>query len=304
MFEVFEDTTPLVEGISIDEAFLDVRGLERLKGPAPAIAAQLRRDVLERVGLPITVGVARTKFLAKVASGVAKPDGLLVVPAGGEPTSSTASRRAALGRRAGHLDEAAQPRLRTVGDVAKLGRGALVAMLGPGRGATCCALAHNYDPRPVQTGRRRGSIGSQCALGRAPRGRRRRSTRSCSRSSTASPPDATGGTDRPHRRAPPPLRRLHPRDALPHLARPTAHTPTIAATAQYLLATAWPMIRRRGLTLVGVAVANLDSGDAVQLLLLFDRHAGWTLDAAVDEVRERFGSDALKRAVLVGRPER
>ena len=84
VFEVFEDTTPLVEGISIDEAFLDVRGLERLKGPAPAIAAQLRRDVLERVGLPITVGVARTKFLAKVASGVAKPDGLLVVPAGGE----------------------------------------------------------------------------------------------------------------------------------------------------------------------------------------------------------------------------
>ena len=73
VFEVFEDTTPLVEGISIDEAFLDVRGLERLKG-RPAIAAQLRRDVLERVGLPITVGVARTKFLAKVAGGVAKPD--------------------------------------------------------------------------------------------------------------------------------------------------------------------------------------------------------------------------------------
>src|SRR5215203_6068513 len=80
MFGVFEDTTPLVEGLSIDEAFLDVRGLERIAGTPTAIAMQLRSDVLARVGLPITVGVARTKFLAKVASGVAKPDGLLVVP--------------------------------------------------------------------------------------------------------------------------------------------------------------------------------------------------------------------------------
>ena len=80
VFEVFEDTTPLVEGMSIDEAFLDVRGLQRLAGTPAEIAARLRRRVLEHVGLRITVGVARTKFLAKVASGVAKPDGLLVVP--------------------------------------------------------------------------------------------------------------------------------------------------------------------------------------------------------------------------------
>ena len=80
VFEVFEDTTPVVEGLSIDEAFLDVRGLRRIAGTPTEIAARLRRDVCEQVGLPITVGVARTKFLAKVASGVAKPDGLLVVP--------------------------------------------------------------------------------------------------------------------------------------------------------------------------------------------------------------------------------
>ena len=80
VFALFEDTTPLVEGLSVDEAFLDVRGLERISGPPVEIAARLRRRVFERVGLPITVGVARTKFLAKVASGVAKPDGLLVVP--------------------------------------------------------------------------------------------------------------------------------------------------------------------------------------------------------------------------------
>ena len=84
VFEVFEDTTPLVEGLSIDEAFLDVRGLERISGTPTEIAARLRRRVLKEVGLPITVGVARTKFLAKVASGVAKPDGLLVVPPDGE----------------------------------------------------------------------------------------------------------------------------------------------------------------------------------------------------------------------------
>src|ERR687897_908488 len=84
VFEVFDDTTPLVEGISIDEAFLDVGGLRRVSGTSTEIAVRLRREVLERVGLPVTVGVARTKFLAKVASGVAKPDGLLVVPADGE----------------------------------------------------------------------------------------------------------------------------------------------------------------------------------------------------------------------------
>ena len=84
VFEVFDDTTPLVEGLSIDEAFLDVGGLRRVSGTPTEIAVQLRANVLARVGLPITVGVARTKFLAKVASGVAKPDGLLVVQPSGE----------------------------------------------------------------------------------------------------------------------------------------------------------------------------------------------------------------------------
>ena len=84
VFAIFDDISPLVEPISIDEAFLDVTGLRRLVGPAPRIAGRLRVRVREEVGLPITVGVARTKFLAKVASGVGKPDGLLVVPPDGE----------------------------------------------------------------------------------------------------------------------------------------------------------------------------------------------------------------------------
>src|SRR3954469_19309726 len=84
VFAVFRDTSPLVEGLSIDEAFLDVRGMERIAGSPREIAVRLRSRVLAEVGLPITVGVARTKFLAKVASGVAKPNGLLLVPSTGE----------------------------------------------------------------------------------------------------------------------------------------------------------------------------------------------------------------------------
>ena len=87
---------------------------------------------------------------------------------------------------------------------------------------------------------------------------------------------------------------------LPH---PTAHTETVLATARWLLAMAWPMIERRGLTLVGVAVANLDVDDCLQLTLPLDRHSGSALDAALDEVRERFGTAAVTRAVLLGRDQ-
>ena len=166
VFEVFEDTTPLVEGLSIDEAFLDVRGMSRLAGTPTEIAVRLRRDVLERVGLPITVGVAGTKFLAKVASGVAKPDGLLVVPRGSE----LAFLHPLEVERLWGVGPVTAAKLRdrgyrTVGDVAQLAEGALVAMLGRASGRHLHALAHNLDPRPVHVGRRRGSIGSQRALG-------------------------------------------------------------------------------------------------------------------------------------------
>src|SRR2546421_5336489 len=150
VYRVFEDTTPLVEGLSIDEAFLDVRGLRRLSGSPVEIAVRLRRDVLERVGRPITVGVARTKFLAKVASGVAKPDGLLEVLPDGElaflhplPVERlwgvgpvTAAKLRALG-------------IRTVGQVAQLAEPALVSMLGRAAGRHLYALAHNRDFRRV-----------------------------------------------------------------------------------------------------------------------------------------------------------
>jgi DNA polymerase IV len=302
VFEVFEQTTPLVEGLSIDEAFLDVGGLRRVSGTATEIAVRLRRDVLDRVGLPITVGVARTKFLAKVASGVAKPDGLLVVPADGELAflhPLPVERLWGVGPvTAGKLRGRG---LMTVGDVAGLAEAALVAMLGRASGRHLHALAHNRDPRPVQVGRRRRSIGSQRALGRSP-----------------SAPDAVDAAvvalvDRVTRRMRAAGRvgrtvvlRLRfddfSRATRSHtLARATAQTRPILATVKGLLTSAMPLIERQGLTLVGVAVGNLDDDRAVQLTLPFDRHRGSALDDVLDDVRDRFGPAAVTRAVLLGR---
>jgi DNA polymerase-4 len=304
VYRVFDDTTPLVEGLSIDEAFLDVRGLRRLAGTPAEIAARLKRNVLERVGLPITVGVARTKFLAKVASGVAKPDGLLVVPPDGE----LAFLHPLAVERLWGVGPVTASKLRsrgitTVGQVAQLPEQALVSMLGRASGRHLHALAHNRDPRPVQVGRRRGSIGSQRALGRSPK-----------------TPDAVDAVlialvDRVTRRMRTAGRvgrtvvlRLRfgdfSRATRSHtLPCATAHTQTVLATARGLLATAMPTIERRGLTLVGVAVANLERDVPVQLVLPFDRDSGGALDAALDEVRARFGPNAITRAVLLGRDQ-
>jgi DNA polymerase-4 len=304
LFRVFEDTTPLVEGLSIDEAFLDVRGLRRLSGTPTEIAFRLRRDVLERVGLRVTVGVARTKFLAKVASGVGKPDGLLVVP----PDRELAFLHPLPVERLWGVGPVTAGKLRDrgitrVGEVAQLAESALVSMLGQASGRQLHALAHNRDPRPVRARRRRGSIGSQRALGRSPR------------SPEAVDAVVVGLVDRVTRRMRAARRvgrtvvlRLRfgdfSRATRSHtLPQATAETRLILATARGLLAAAMPMIERQGLTLVGVAVANLEDGGALQLTLPFDRHSGGALDAAVDEVRERFGPRAVTWAVLLGRDQ-
>jgi DNA polymerase-4 len=304
VFEVFRSITPVVEGLSIDEAFLDVGGLHRINGPPVQIAARLRAQVRERVGLPITVGVARTKFLAKVASGVAKPDGLLLVPPDAELDflhPLPVERLWGVGRVTAAKLHARG--IRTVGKVAGLGEAALVSMLGEAAGRHLHALAHNRDPRPVQVGRRRGSIGSQHALGR---GRR-----------TPEDLDAilAGLVDRVARRmraAGRPGRTVTLRLRFDDFSRATrshtlprasAHTQTLLEAARRLLTAALPVIQRRGVTLVGVAVGNLEDGRAVQLALPLDRAAGEDLDAAVDAIRERFGSAAVGRAVLLGRDQ-
>src|SRR5690348_13041859 len=143
VYRVFDDHCPLVEGLSIDEAFLDVRGMERIAGSPVEIAVRLRRAVRERVGLPITVGVARTKFLAKVASGVAKPDGLLAVPPDRElaflhplPVECVWGVGPATARKLQAWN------VRTVGELAALSETTLVAMLGRAMGRRLSALAH------------------------------------------------------------------------------------------------------------------------------------------------------------------
>jgi DNA polymerase-4 len=304
VYRVFDDTTPLVEGLSIDEAFLDVRGLRRLAGTPEEIAVRLKRNVLERVGLPITVGVARTKFLAKVASGVAKPDGLLVVPPDGE----LAFLHPLAVERLWGVGPVTANKLRsrgitTVGQVAQLAETVLVSMLGRASGRHLHALAHNRDPRPVQVGRRRGSIGSQRALGRSPK------THEAVDAVLVALVDRVTrrlrGAGRVGRTVVLRLRfddfsRATRSHTLPYA---TAHTETVLATARALLATAVPMIERQGLTLVGVAVANLENDLPAQLTLPFDRYSGGALDAVLDEVRARFGPTAITRAVLLGRDQ-
>jgi DNA polymerase-4 len=307
VFAVFDDTTPLVEGLSIDEAFLDVGGLRRVSGSPTEIAARLRRDVAERVGLPITVGVARTKFLAKVASGVAKPDGLLVVPPDRELAflhPLPVFRLWGVGPvTAGKLHDRG---ITTVGEVALLAESTLVSMLGPAAGRHLHALAHNRDPRPVQVGRRRRSIGAQRALGRSPRSLGAVELAAIDAAVVALVDRVTRRMRAAGRVGSTVVLRLRfadfSRATRSHtLARATAQTETILATARALLALATPTIEREGLTLVGVAVGNLAEGGAIQLALPFDRRLEGRLDAALDEVRDRFGSAAVTRAVLLGR---
>jgi DNA polymerase-4 len=302
VFAIFEDTTPLVEGLSIDEAFLDVRGLRRISGRPTDIAVRLRDRVLEQAGLPITVGVAGTKFLAKVASGVAKPDGLLVVP----PGSELAFLHPLPVERLWGVGAVTSGKLRargitTVGQVARLGEPALVSLLGRGVGRQLHALAHNRDPRPVRRGVRRRSIGSQCAMGR-----RRKSFEAI---------DAIlmGLVDRVARR----MRTAHrvcrtvmlrlrfddfTRATRSHtLLEATASTATILVAARELLASARPVIEHKGCTLVGVSLQNLQDNRAVQLVLPVDGPRAGALDDALDDVRDRFGSAAITRAALLGR---
>lgn len=318
VFEVFDDTTPLVEGLSIDEAFLDVGGLRRVAGAPEQIAADLRATVRSRVGLPITVGVARTKFLAKVASGVGKPDGLLVVPPDGETAflhPLPVERLWGVGpKTAARLH---QRGLRTVGDIARLDEVALTAMVGMASGRHLHALAHHRDPRPVEVGRRRKSVGSQQALGRSPKThadlvailhsivdrvmRRLRAGKRVGRTVTLRLrfDDFTRAT----------------RSATLPVA--TDATEPVLATARELLEAELDRIDRDGLTLLGMAIANLTDASAVQLALPLDHHtaivaprhndsaAGMarsaSLDATLDTLRDRFGAASVTRASSLGR---
>jgi DNA polymerase-4 len=302
VFAVFDDTSPAVEGLSIDEAFIDVRGMERCSGTPVEIARRLRHEVRERVGLPITVGVARTKFLAKVASAVAKPDGVLLVPPGeeiaflhplpverlwgvGRVTSATLRGRG----------------ITTVRQVALLPEPVLVSMLGPAAGRRLHALAHNRDPRVVRVGRRRASIGAQRALGR-----RSIAPAELDLTLIGLVERVTGRMRKARRVGRTVILRLRFDDfsratRSQTLPDATAQTRPILDAARGLLAAAMPVVARRGITLVGLSVTNLANDRPLQLPLPFVADDGAALDAALDEVRRRFGTDAVVRAVRLGR---
>jgi DNA polymerase-4 len=250
----------------------------------------------------VTVGVARTKFLAKVASAVAKPDGLLVVEPGEElaflhplPVEALWGVGAVT---AAKLHEAG---VTTVAQVAAMSEAALVKLLGRASGRQLHALSHNRDPRRVQVGRRRRSMGTQRALGR---GRRKPDELDA---------DLVALADRLTRRLRAARRvcrtvtlRLRfddfSRATRSHtLPEATASTDAILAVGRGLLAAAMPTIRERGITLIGLTLSNLQRDDAIQLALPLERPLEHPVDGALDAVKDRFGSAAVTRAVLLGR---
>jgi DNA polymerase-4 len=303
VFEVFRNTTPVVEALSVDEAFLDVSGLRRVSGTPTQIAARLRADVRDQVGLPITVGIARTKFLAKVASQEAKPDGLLLVPPDQELAFLHPLRvRRLWGVGAVTADKLQAHGIRTVAEVAELSESTLASLLGGAMGRQLYALSRNIDRRRVTTGVRRRSVGAQRALGRA--------------GNTMSPTEVdavvvnlidriTGRMRAAGRTGRTVVLRLRFDDfsratrsrTLPWA---TASTQPILVAARQLVAGAAPAIAERGLTLVGFAVSGIDRSGAQQLMLPFSGES-LAVDAAVDEIHRRYGKSALTRAVLVGR---
>ncbi len=302
VFEIFHDTSPEVEGLSVDEAFLDVSGLRRIRGTGPEIAARLRARVLDEVGLPISVGVATTKFLAKVASQEAKPNGMCVVEPGTELEflhPLPLRRLWGVGPKTSARLEAKG--LRVVGDVAALDEDRLVNLLGRASGHHLHALAHNRDPRRVETGRRRRSVGSQRSF----------PARKASRAEAESIVlEVVDGVTRRLRKADRVGRtvvlRLRFGDFTPAtrsrtLIEATQSTDPVLAVANELLDEVWPTIEQRGLTRVGIAVTNLGPADTIQLALPFGKRTNGRLDEALDQVAERFGGDAVGRTRLLGR---
>nr|WP_245663253.1 DNA polymerase IV [Nocardia inohanensis] len=304
VFEIFRDTTPEVEGISIDEAFLDVSGLWRIAGAPVDIAQALRARVRAEVGLPISVGVARTKFLAKVASAVSKPDGLLEV----SPDRELEFLHPLPVERLWGVGEVTARELRErgitrVGQLAELGEGPLAAVLGPAAGRHLHSLSWARDPRRVETGRRRRSIGAQRALGRRTRTdaeieaylhgladrlghRLRKAGRVCRTVVLRLRFDDFSRATRSHT-----------------LMQATDRGEVVLRAARTLLEAALPMIHERGLTLIGLALTNLDDSDTMQLALPLEERAENTLDSTLDALRDRFGAGTVTRAALLGRGE-
>ncbi|MGK2878563.1 MAG: DNA polymerase IV [Solirubrobacterales bacterium] len=297
---VLEDFSPTVEKISIDEAFLDGAGMEHIHGTPREIAEKIRAAVLERTGLKITIGVARTKFLAKIASGAAKPDGLLVVEPEGEldflhplPIEAVWG----VGRVTSKKLRARG--VRTVGDIAALDVDTLCTVLGRSQGRKLHALSNNRDERRVAPRQRRKSIGAQRAISKQPRSRAELETILASLVDRVTP--RLRGVGRSSRTVVLSIRfgdftritRSHT------LGAPTTSSDEFLMALKALLGPEMDQVHELGITLIGVALANLDDG--AQLELAFDGPGGNEIDATVDAVKERFGKNAIQRGAMVGK---
>lgn len=305
VFDIFHDTTPEVEGLSIDEAFLDVTGLHRLVGPGRVVAAKLRARVLEEVGLPISVGCASTKFLAKVASAVSKPDGLLVV----EPGRELEFLHPLPVERLWGVGPVTAEQLRSRGithvrDVAATDVDDLMRHIGKGAARHLHAISNNADPRQVVTGRRRRSIGSQRSF---PKGKLHRAESEAILLEVVDRvTNRLRAADRVARTV---VLRLRFNDFKAatrsrSFTQATSSTALIHRMAKQLLDDAWPEAQERGLTRVGISVTNLSNADAVQLAFDLDDGMPIELDETIDGIRDRFGSASIGRATLVNHDTR
>ena len=264
VFAIFERHVPVVEP-GVDGGGVPRR--ERSGEPAVDVAVRLRREVREEVGLPLSVGVARTKVLAKMASRSAKPDGLFVVEPGARARVPAPARgRARVGRRPGEREQAARARAATVGEVAQLGEGELMAILGKAAGRYVHAIARNHDQRPVRRRRGRRSIGSQRALRPGPHPRAE-----LDEAIAGLAERVTSRMQRKARAGRTVVLRLRFGDYTRATARARSRTRPppgpIAAALGELLDGAMPVIEARGITLVGITVTNLDDSSAHQLAL-------------------------------------
>ena len=281
--------------MSLEEAFLDVRGLQHVSGHPVEIAIELRRRVHEEVGLPLSVGIARTKGVAKMASKAAKPEGLLAISRNGELPFLRPIRVEKLwGVGAATAAKLHAAGLNTVGQVAATTREELECLIGRAAGRRLHAFALGRDPRRVQVGSRRRSVGAQRGFGLSRLNHDELDV------------NLVGLVDRVAHR----MRRgghvgrtviLRMRfgdyqraTRSRTLAHPTAATTTILAVVRGLAEASRAHIERRGITMLGVTVADLGDGGALQLELPIER-ASSALDAALDDVRERFGTAAVTR---------
>jgi DNA polymerase IV len=304
VFGIFESYTPAVEGISIDEAFLDVTGSVHLFGPPRTIAEEIRAKVHAETGLAVSVGASTRKFLSKIASQVAKPDGLIVVEPGQEvaflhplPVSLLWGVGPVTERKLGEFG------ITTIGDIADTDPDALTAMLGPGAAGHLYALASNQDPRPVSRDRRAKSVGAQSAI------------RSQIRTMEDLIPILQRLTDRVAERL-----RAKNRTARTVTVRvrfgdlssvtrsatmptPTAATGAILDVAIRLLQKVVDEYPKHETSLVGISTSGLGVGEPMQLAMGVDDtvSSGGTpkeleyraLDASVDELRRRFGRSVV-----------